>query len=224
MRLLVIEDSPRMQRALVEGLKRAGYAVDAVADGDEGLWRIQEGNYDAVVLDVRLPTMDGLTVLQKVREAGNKTHILLLTVNQSVEDRVHGLRLGADDYLPKPFAFSELLARLEALVRRAHDSESNKIVIGKLTFDLSGHHATVNDHSLNLTAREYRILEYFVMNKGRVLSRTQIEEHVYDETSGTLMSNVVDSAVSSLRKKLKEAGAPGMIATRRGLGYVLEVP
>ena len=224
MRILVVEDSARMQRALVDGLKHGGYAVDAVSDGEEGLWRILQGVYDAVVLDVRLPKMDGLTVLQKVRRAGNKTLILLLTVNQSIDDRVTGLRMGADDYIPKPFAMSELLARSEALVRRAHGQDSSVVSIRNLTMDLSARIARVDEQVLKLTAREYRMLEYFVLNQGRVLSRAQIEEHVYDEESGTLMSNAVDSAISSLRKKLGQAGASKLIDTRRGLGYVLQAP
>lgn len=224
MRLLVVEDSPRMQRALVKGLKQAGFAVDAASDGEEGLWRIVEESYDVVVLDVLLPKLDGLSVLRKVREQGNKTPILLLTVNRSVDDRVSGLRSGADDYLPKPFSFDELLARIEALARRAHGQESNVVKAGSLAVDLASRKVTVSGKEVSLTAREHRLLEYLALNKGKTLSRTQIERHVYDDDAAVLMSNVVDSAISAIRRKLKDAGAGNVIRTRRGLGYVLTIP
>lgn len=218
MRVLLVEDSARLQRSVSTALKKSGYAVDCAADGEEGLWLAENNNYDAVVLDIMLPKLDGLSILRKIRAAGRDTHVLLLTAKDTVEDRVRGLELGADDYLIKPFALEELLARVQALCRRAYGQKSNSLAIGPLELDTSKKTAVVNGRTAELTSREYNLLEYLAMRRGQVVSRADIEEHIYDGMVDP-MSNVVDSAICLLRKKLGDAT---LIQTRRGLGYVLE--
>lgn len=220
MRILFIEDSERLQRSVGTGLRKAGYAVDAATSGTDGEWLAQSNTYDVILLDLMLPGMDGLTLLSRLREAGDKTPILMLTARGSVDDRVKGLQLGADDYLPKPFAFDELLARVQALVRRGHDQRSPVIVIGDMRIDTSARSVTRAGEPISLAAREYAILEYLAYRTGETVSRSEIEEHVYDDRA-ELMSNVVDSAICGLRKKLSRPGADPLIHTRRGMGYVL---
>lgn len=223
MRVLLVEDSPRLQKSLGKALRHSGYAVDTSGDGENGLWLAQSNDYDVLILDIMLPALDGLSILRRLREAGRKTPILLLTARDTVEDRVKGLRTGADDYLVKPFALEELLARVQALCRRHYASQTNEIVVGDLKIDLATHAATRNGQPLDLTARESRLLEYLALRRGQTVSRTEIESHIYDE-SADLMSNAVDSAVCTLRKKLEPPGSPPLIHTRRGLGYVLKEP
>lgn len=218
MRVLLVEDSARLQRSISTALKKSGYAVDCAGDGEEGLWLAETNEYDAVVLDIMLPKLDGLSMLKKIRTAGRDTHVLLLTAKDTVEDRVRGLELGADDYLIKPFALEELLARVQALCRRAYGQKSNALAIGPLELDTSKKTAVVNGRSAELTSREYNLLEYLAMRRGQVVSRADIEEHIYDGLVDP-MSNVVDSAICLLRKKL---GNATLIQTRRGLGYVLD--
>ncbi len=216
MRLLLIEDSARLQRAVAAALKRTGYAVDAASDGEEGLWLATTNTYDAIILDLMLPKMDGLTVLRKLREGGRDTHVLVLTALDAVPDRVEGLRAGADDYLVKPFALEELQARVEALCRRAYGVKRAVLHVGPLTLDTASRQASVDGAGLDLSPREFALLEYLARREGEVVTRTEIEAHIYDEHVDPL-SNVVDSAICLLRKKL---GAP-LIQTRRGQGYVL---
>ena len=218
MRVLLVEDSARLQRSISTALKKSGYAVDCASDGEEGLWLAETNDYDAVVLDIMLPKLDGISMLKKIRAAGRDTHILLLTAKDTVEDRVRGLELGADDYLIKPFALEELLARVQALCRRAYGQKSNALAIGPLELDTSKKTAVVNGRTAELTSREYNLLEYLAMRRGQVVSRADIEEHIYDGMVDP-MSNVVDSAICLLRKKLGDAT---LIQTRRGLGYVLD--
>lgn len=222
MRLLLVEDSARLQRSVSMAFRRSGYAVDLASDGEEGLWLAETNDYDAVVLDVMLPKRDGLDVLRSLRASGKLTHILLLTARDTVEDRVAGLEAGADDYLVKPFAIEELLARVQALCRRAYGSKQPRLVIADLEIDSGTRQATRAGQPLDLTAREYQLLEYLARRRGEVVSRPDIEAHIYDGQVDP-MSNVVDSAICSLRKKIAlSTDAEPLIHTRRGLGYVLE--
>jgi DNA-binding response OmpR family regulator len=219
-RILLVEDSLRLQRSISTGLRKAGYAVDTASDGEDGLWKAESEDYDVIVLDWMLPRLDGLTVLRRLRSRGRNTHVLILTARDAVEDRVRGLQLGADDYLIKPFAHEELLARIAALVRRRHDQKDPTIRIGPLELNTSTRSVTVGGNPVSLAPREYALLEYLARRRGQVVSRTEIEAHLYDEAA-ELMSNVVDSAVCALRRKIDLPGQPSLIQTRRGMGYVL---
>jgi DNA-binding response OmpR family regulator len=222
-RVLLVEDSKRLGTYIKAGLTQAGYAVDVAPDGEEGLWLALSNDYDAVVLDLMLPKMDGLAVLRRMRSEGRKTHVLILTARDTVEERVRGFSEGADDYLVKPFALEELLARVQALVRRSYDVKSSAIRIGDLEIDLAGKTAARQGRRIDLTGREFALLEYLALRKGQVVSRTEIESHLYDEQS-ELMSNVVDSFVYRLRKKIESPHGPALIHTRRGMGYLIEDP
>jgi DNA-binding response OmpR family regulator len=221
MRILLIEDSPRLQRSLGDGLRKAAYAVDVVGDGREGLGWAQASDYDLIVLDLMLPGLDGLALLKKLRQAGKETHVLILTAKDTVEDRVRGLQTGADDYLVKPFAFDELLARVQALLRRRHGRKNPLIRIRHLEIDTSARAVVVAGDAVSLAPREYALLEYLARRQGAVVSRADIERHIYDGTA-ELMSNVVDSAICALRKKIDVPGEPSLVQTRRGMGYVLQ--
>ena len=216
-KVLIVEDSEHLRNYVARALKRAGYAVDLAADGPGGLWHAQSYSYDVILLDIMLPGLDGLSLLRQLREAGSNTHILLLTAKDRVEDRVRGLTLGADDYLVKPFDMEELVARVQALTRRAYEKKAPEQRIGSLCIDTIRREVSVDGVVVGLARREYLLLEYLVSRKGEVVSRPDIEEHIYDENAD-LMSNAVNSTVSMLRKKLGSHGR--MIETRRGLGYV----
>ncbi len=221
MRVLLVEDSKRLRTTVGVALRRSGYAVDAAADGEEGLWLAESNAYDVIVLDIMLPKLDGLSLLQRLRDQGKPTHVLLLTARDTVADRVHGLRLGADDYLVKPFALDELLARVEALCRRAYGSKQPRLVLADLEIDTVTKEVFRAQQPVNLKPREYLLLEYLARRSGEVVTRSDIEEHIYD---GSLdpMSNVVDSAISTLRKKISLPNRAPLIHTRHGLGYVLK--
>ncbi len=221
MRILFVEDSPRLQRSVGTALRKTGYAVDIAGDGEAGLWLAESHDYDVIVLDVMLPKRDGLSLLAELRRQGRMVHVLLLTARDTVQDRVQGLQAGADDYLVKPFALEELLARVQALGRRAHGTKQPRLQIGPLEVDTSARCVRRAGENVELTAREYLLLEYLARRRGQVVSRAEIEEHIYDEQVDP-MSNVVDSAICSLRKKLSAPGETALIHTRRGLGYVLE--
>lgn len=221
MRILLVEDSKRLQTSVGRGLRRAGYAVDVTGDGREGLWMAESNNYDVVVLDLMLPGIDGLSVLRQLRTKHNSTHVLVLTAKDAVEDRVRGLDAGADDYLIKPFAFEELLARIQALCRRSYERKNPVITIGDLQINLASRKAIRRGKTIDFTAREFMLLEYLALRRGEVVSRSDIEAHIYAD-SVELMSNVVDSAICILRKKITPPGAAPLIHTRRGSGYVLE--
>jgi DNA-binding response OmpR family regulator len=223
MRVLLVEDSARLQQSIGTALRRSGFAVDVAEDGEEGLWQAESNNYDAIVLDIMLPKLDGLEVLRRLRHGGKTTPVLLLTARDTVQDRVRGLNEGADDYLIKPFALEELLARVRALCRRNYGVKDARIQVGGLIIDTVGKRVSRADRAIDLTSREYALLEYLANRRGAVVSRAEIEEHIYDGMVDP-MSNVVDSAICIVRKKLSEAGAPPLIRTRRGLGYVLEEP
>ena len=224
MRVLIVEDSARLRQSVGTWLRRSGFAVDVSGDGEEGLWLAQNNSYDVLVLDIMLPKLDGLGLLRRLRQQNNATHVLLLTARDTLQDRVHGLSAGADDYLVKPFALEELLARVQALCRRAYGTKQTNLVIADLDIDTLARSARRAGQPVELTAREYLLLEYLARRRGQVVSRTEIEEHIYDGQVDP-MSNVVDSAVCSLRKKIGlGAEAAPLIHTRRGHGYVLTAP
>jgi len=220
MRLLLVEDSERLQRSLGTGLRQAGYAVDITGNGAEGLWYANSHDYDVIILDLMLPGMDGLSIITQLRQNKKQTHILILTAKDTVEDKVRGLRTGADDYLVKPFSFDELLARVEALARRKTGDKNPQIDLGSCVIDLKSKTVFTDGAPITLTPREYGVLEYLAVNRNRVVPRQEIEEHIYDSQVEP-MSNVVDSAICSLRRKLEQRGAAPMIQTRRGMGYML---
>jgi DNA-binding response OmpR family regulator len=224
MRVLVVEDSARLRKTVGTALRRSGYAVDVAGDGEEGLWLAKSNDYDVVVLDVMLPKRDGLDVLRALRSDARQIHVLLLTARDTVGDRVSGLQAGADDYMVKPFALEELLARVQALCRRAYGSQSPRLTLQDREIDSIARTVCRAGRPIELTAREYQILEYLARRRGQVVTRSEIEAHIYDDAVDP-MSNVVDSAICSLRKKIAVgADYPPLIQTRRGLGYVLDPP
>ncbi len=220
MRVLIVEDQDRLRNWLKKGLEEADFAVDATGDGKEGLWYALGNSYDVVILDLMLPGMDGLSILRRLREAGHEDQVLILTAKDTVPDRVKGLDQGADDYLVKPFAFDELLARVRALVRRSYGKHSAVIEIGDLRIDTAKRQVWRGEQEVGLRAMEYKLLEYLALRAGETVSRTDIWEHLYDFRSQTA-SNVVDVYVANLRRKLDRPGEKSLIQTRRGLGYVL---
>jgi DNA-binding response OmpR family regulator len=220
MRVLVVEDSEKIRRAVALGLRDAGYAVDEVADGQRGLIHLRTTEYDVAILDIMLPGLDGLSVLREARAKGVTTAVLMLTARDGVDDRVAGLRSGADDYLIKPFAFEELLARVEAMVRRRHGAPASVIRIADLTLDTAAKSVMREGQPISLSRREFAILEYLVLRVGKLVTRAELEEHIYDDRSQVL-SNAIDSAISLLRRKLNADGRPDLIQTARGRGYVL---
>jgi DNA-binding response OmpR family regulator len=221
MRVLLVEDYMPLRESVTQALEEAGFAVDASADGEEGLWYARSSDYDAIVLDIVLPKLDGLSVLQQLRKAGSRTPVLLLTAKDTVADRVTGLDLGADDYLVKPFALEELLARVRALLRRKYDAADPIIRVQDLEVNTVSRIVRRGGERIDLTAREYALLEFLARRMGEIVSRTEIWEHVYDFRSN-VESNVVDVYVGYLRKKIECGGLPRLIHTRRGQGYVLE--
>ena len=221
MRILFIEDSRRLQVSVARGLRKAGYAVDVTGDGEEGLWQAESTEYDVVILDLMLPGLDGLTLLGRLRAKEQTTQVIILTAKDTVEDRVRGLQAGADDYLVKPFAFEELLARVQALCRRNYRCKNPRMAIGDLEIDTAARVVTRRGERIDLTPREFMLLEYLAVRRGEVVPRAQIEAHIYGD-SAELMSNAVDSAVCTLRKKISPRGAAPLIRTRLGMGYVME--
>jgi DNA-binding response OmpR family regulator len=220
MRILIVEDFEPLQKSLEQGLREAGFSVDVTGDGQEGLWYAMGNEYDVIILDIMLPNLNGLDILKKVRAAGKQSHILLLTAKDTLEDKITGLDQGADDYLVKPFAFGELLARIRALLRRSYQQKSPDIVVGDLKLELATRKVSRGNSPIHLTPREYALLEYIAMRAGQVVSRTDIWEHVY-EFNSSATSNVVDVYVGYLRRKLDMNGKPSLIHTIRGRGYVL---
>jgi DNA-binding response OmpR family regulator len=222
MRILLIEDYAPLARSLTQGLREAGYAVDATGDGEEGLALARTNPYDALVLDLMVPKVDGLTILARLRAGGSNAGVVIITARDQVPDRVGGLDLGADDYLVKPFAFDELLARLRAVIRRRYGAPANVVRVGDLTLDLGARTVRHADRPVALSAREFALLEYLALRRGQIVSRAEIWEHVYDFAAEP-SSNVVDVYVGYLRRKLGdgEGGATRLIHTHRGLGYSL---
>jgi DNA-binding response OmpR family regulator len=220
MRLLIVEDSETLRDSLRAGLAQGGYAVDVAADGKSGLSLAKNNPYDVLVLDLMLPGLDGLSVLAGLREKPDRPHVLVLTAKDRVEDRIRGLNAGADDYLVKPFAFGEFLARVNALVRRRYEERSPVVRVGDLSVDLAARRASLAGSALDLTAREYALLEYLALRRGQTVVREEIEDHIYG-VNRLPSSNAVDSAVCILRSKLGPAGKD-LIRTLRGQGYALE--
>ena len=220
MRLLLVEDYRPLRESLAKGLREAGFAVDATGDGAEGLWYARGSDYDVIVLDLMLPGMDGLSILKTLRAEGRQSHVLILTAKDAVDDRITGLDFGADDYMVKPFAFRELLARVRALLRRSYRTKNPQIEIRDLRIDLAVQRVWRGGEEIVLTPREYALLEYLAMRAGQVVSRTDIWEHVY-EFNSSASSNVVDVYIGYLRKKIERPDRPALINTIRGRGYTL---
>lgn len=220
MRVLIAEDEKSLNRIIAKQLKVSGYSVDCAFNGEEAYDLISMTDYDAAVFDVMMPKIDGFSLLRKIRNEGNHLPVLFLTARDSIEDRVEGLDIGADDYLVKPFAFEELLARIRVLIRKNSVSNSNVITVADLTVDISSRKVTRGDKNISLSAKEYELLQYLAVNNGIVLSREKIEDHIwnYDYEGGT---NVVDVYIRYLRKKIDEGCDKKLIHTVRGMGYVL---
>ncbi|HEX3133348.1 MAG TPA: response regulator transcription factor [Planctomycetota bacterium] len=222
MRILLIEDYPLLRQSVVIGLTEVGYAVDVAADGDEGWWYLSSNPYDLVLLDLMLPGKSGLEVLRKLRARDGRTHVLIMTALDGVDDRVSGLDTGADDYLVKPFALPELLARVRSLLRRSYQTKSPLIQVADLELDTVAKRVRRGGTDIDLTSREYVLLEYLALRHGEVVTRTEIWEHLYDFASEG-SSNVVDVYIGYLRRKIDRDDLPALIHTRRGLGYLLGI-
>ncbi|WP_035615983.1 response regulator transcription factor [Haloferula sp. BvORR071] len=216
MRLLIVEDEPRLLRSLAKALREEGYAVDTAEEGEDGLFKATTCDYDAVVLDVMLPNLDGWQILSKLRES-KSTPVLMLTARDATSDRVKGLDGGADDYLVKPFELDELFARIRAIIRRHAGKSHPTVVVGDVEIDTRARRVTMGGKAVTLTAREFSILEYLALHRGEVISRTELYEHLFDENEDTL-SNLLDVHVHGIRRKLRA----DLIATRRGEGYIIQ--
>ena len=220
MRLLVVEDEENLRTVIRKRLMKEGYSVDACGDGQEALDYMAVSPYDTVILDIMMPKMSGMEVLKKMRAGGDQTPVLFLTAKDGIEDRVKGLDSGADDYLVKPFAFEELLARIRVMIRRQSDSASDEMTLADLTVDAGKHSVTRGGKAIELSAKEFAVLEYLMRHQGQVLSREQIEQHVWDfDYEGG--SNMVDVYIRYLRRKLDEGYEKKLIHTVRGAGYVM---
>ena len=222
MRLLVVEDEKKLNELITKKLKKEYYGIDSCFDGEEAIRYVEGTEYDAVILDIMLPKLDGFEVIKRIRAKKNKVPILLLTARDNIDDKVKGLDYGADDYLVKPFIFEELMARIRVLLRRNSGNADNVVTIANLKVDLDAKTVFRDDLLIKLSGREYSILEYLIRNKGKILSRERIEDHIwnYDYEGGT---NVIDVYIRYLRKKIDDSYTPKLIHTIRGLGYVLRV-
>jgi two-component system OmpR family response regulator len=216
MRILIVEDEPDLLRSIAQALREEGYAVDTAPDGEDGFYKAESYDYDAIVLDVMLPKMDGWEILKRVRKI-KKTPVLMLTARDQTRDRVRGLDTGADDYLVKPFDLDELFARLRALIRRSANKTTNIIEIGEIKIDTALRNVSLKEKPVELTAREYALVEFLALHRGELVTRTQLYEHLFDENESSL-SNLLDVHVSNVRKKL----GTEFITTRRGHGYCIE--
>ncbi len=221
MKILIVEDEPKAIEYLSNGLSEQGWLVDVASDGEDGAYRGSEYDYDVIVLDVMLPKMDGFSVLKEIRQY-KQTPVIMLTARDRVHDRVQGLRLGADDYLSKPFSFLELVERLHALTRRARVQDSTLIAVGDLRVDLIGRRASRDGTRLDLTAKEFQVLSLLARRHGEILSKTLIAESVWDVNFES-DTNIVETAIKRLRAKLDGPFATKLLHTVRGMGYVLEV-
>jgi DNA-binding response OmpR family regulator len=222
MRILVVEDDKKTASFVTRGLKEAGFAVDHVEDGENGLEHALSGTYDAIIMDLMLPRLDGLSIIERMRQRRILTPVIVLSAKRSVDDRIEGLQHGGDDYLTKPFSFSELLARVHALIRRAgHEAEPTRLVAGELSLDLLSREVTRSGKKIDLQPREFSLLEYLMRNSGRIVSKTMIIEHVWGYNFDP-QTNVVDVLVSRLRNKLDREFDKKLIHTHRGLGYALK--
>ena len=221
MRILVVEDDKKVAGFIKKGLEEESYAVDVAYDGEDGLHFGSEGQYDLIILDIMLPKIDGLEILSQLRDQGKDTPILLLTAKDAVDDKVTGLNKGADDYLTKPFAFSELLARVRVLLRRGKAEVKTTLMISDLILDLVSHKVNRDGDEIELTGKEYGLLEYFMRNQEKVLTRTMIAEHVWDYNFDTF-TNVIDVYINHLRKKIDKGRELKLLHTLRGVGYVMK--
>ncbi len=221
MRLLLVEDDESVARFILKGLREERYAVDIATDGENGLFMAETTPYDLLILDVMLPKLDGLSICRRLRAARNKTPILLLTAREAVDDRVAGLDTGADDYLTKPFAFPELLARIRALLRRGGSQHPSIMKVADLELDPVAHRVWRGGQEITLTNKEYALLEYLMWNENRVLTRTAIIDHVWD-IQFDVLTNIVDVQIKSLRIKMDRGFPTQLIYTVRGVGYVLK--
>jgi DNA-binding response OmpR family regulator len=222
MKILIIEDEKRLAGLLKQGLEEQGFVVDLACNGTEGQYQAEQYPYDALLLDLMLPEVDGLTILKGLREKGNDVPVLIVTARGDVEDRIRGLNLGADDYLAKPFDLEELIARLRALIRRSRGQSSPLITVGDLTIDSNSRTVTRSEKTVSLSAREYDLLLYLALNTGRVISRTELIEHIY-ASDYEWDSNVIEVYISYLRTKLDKGFPTQLIHTVRGAGYILKV-
>lgn len=220
LRILLVEDEPSAARMLAKGLREQTYAVDVAGDGEAALYQASVNDYDLIVLDVMLPIKDGFEVCRELRAAGSSIPILMVTARESVQDRIEGLDTGADDYLTKPFDFHELLARVRALLRRGQTLYPQVIEIADLKIDTQAHRVSRADRSIELTAKEYALIEYLARRRGEVVTRAEISEHVWDETFDAF-SNLIEVYIQRLRKKIDEGQEPRLIRTLRGEGYML---
>lgn len=224
MRILVVEDDKKIGGFVVNGLKQSGFAVDHCEDGASGLCLARSTDYDAAVVDIMLPELDGLSLVRKLRDQGSQMPVIFLSAKASVDDRVKGLHAGGDDYLTKPFAFSELLARVQALIRRAtHTTEPTRLSVGDLSLDLLTREVKRGNQTIDLQAREFSLLEYLMRHNGRVVTKTMILEHIWDYSFDP-QTNVVDVLVHRLRSKVDKDFPTKLIQTLRGMGYVLKNP
>lgn len=222
MRILVVEDDEKISSFVTNGLKQAGYAVDSARDGEEGFHFLTTVPYDAAILDIMLPKLDGLSVLDEIRRKKINTPVIILSAKRSLDDRVQGLQRGGDDYLTKPFAFSELLARIQALLRRSTPAvETTALNLGDLNVNLLTREVSRGEHSIDLQPREFALLEYLMRNAGRIVSKTMILEHVWDYSFDP-QTNVVDVLVCRLRNKIDRNFEQKLIHTIRGVGYALK--
>jgi len=221
MRILVVEDEVKIAQFIKRGLKEEGYAVDVANDGEEGHFMLSSNEYDVIILDLMLPKIDGLTLCRTLRKDGNQTPIIMLTAKDTVKDKVKGLDSGADDYLPKPFAFEELLARVRVLLRKKDGRVQTQLKVEDLTLDLLTHKVTRGDREIELTVKEYALLEYLMRNAGNIVTRTMISEHVWDINFDTF-TNVIDVYINYLRNKIDSGFTDKMIHTVRGKGYLLK--
>ena len=220
MRVLVVEDEKDLNRVITRKLKAEGYSVDSCFDGAEALDYMEMTPYDVIVMDIMMPETNGYQVLKEMREKGNRSPVLFLTARDALEDRVKGLDLGADDYLVKPFHFEELMARIRVMLRRNHGSVSNRLALADLTLDCDTHEVRRGEKRIELSAKEFSILEYMLRNKGIVLSRDKLETHIWNyEYQGA--SNMIDVYIRYLRLKIDKEFEPKLIHTVRGVGYVL---
>ena len=220
MRILLVEDEPSAARMLAKGMREQGYAVDVASDGEEALYQQSINEYDLVILDVMLPRRDGFDVCRSIRNEGSTLPILMLTARDAVDDRISGLDCGADDYLTKPFDFGELMARVRALLRRPDVLLPEAITIADLEINIQAHRVKRANQEIQLTLKEYALLEYFARNVDRVLGRAEIAEHVWDQ-SFDLFSNLIEVYIQRLRRKIDDGHGLKLIQTRRGEGYVL---
>jgi len=221
MRILVIEDEPRMASVIAKGLREHSYAVDVAPDGAAGLYQTSINDYDVIVLDVLLPEMDGYEVCRELRQRGDTTPVLMLTARAAVDDRIAGFDAGADDYLTKPFSFRELLARIRALLRRDLQLRPDVLEIEDLIVDSASHRVSRANHDVQLTAKEYALLEYLARRAGQLVSRAEIAAHVWDDSFDPF-SNAIEVYMNRLRKKIDDNHSTKLLHTRRGEGYILE--